>query len=1056
MKGPNEHGDTNNGDARHARIPHPNPLPEGEGSNERLRGFKVNLSSWALTHQQMILYLIIVLMGAGVFSYFGLGRAEDPDFTFKVMAVRTLWPGATALEVEQELTERIEKKLQETPWVDVLRSASKSGESMIFVVLKDYTPKKEVPEAWRQVRKKLDDIQHTLPSGVQGPYPNDEFGDVDINIFALTGDGFDLAALRRYADSIAIDLKHVPDVKRVELIGVQDEKIYLDASPARLASFGITPAQIGAALQQQNAILPSGFVETGSDRIWLRVTGDFDSVERIRNTDLLVNGQHLRLGDIVKVTRGFSDPPSPEMRVGGKPAIGIGVIMDKGGDVIRLGEHLAQAMKKETAQLPVGIDVHVVANQPEVVKGSISLFQDSLGQAVLIVLAVSFLSLGWRTGTVVALSIPLVLAITFFLMKVFGIDLQRISLGALVIALGLLVDDAIIAVEMMVVKMEQGWDRFKAATFAYTSTAFPMLTGTLITAAAFTPVGFSKSAASEYTFSIFAVVTIALLVSWVVAVVFTPYLGYKLLDPAKLVAKAQRHGEDIYDTPFYRRFRAVLVWCLRNRWKVIAATLLLFVLSIVAFNKGVQKQFFPSASRLELMVDLWLPQGASHKSSRHEVERVEGLLKNDAAVASYSCYVGNSSPRFFLSLDVKLFSDNFAQCVIVTRNIKAREDLKHRLEQIFTSATGGFTHIHPHVSRLENGPPVGYPVQFRVSGADVETVRGIAGEVSNLMRANAHLQDVSFDWNEKGKQVRIEVDQDKARKLGTSSRDISEALQGWLNGKTLTQYREGDQLIDVMWRGDARSLNRLSELDIPLAGGAHVPLSQVAKLTPSLEEDIIWRRDRVPTMTVLADMSDTTQPSTVSGQLNAQLDAVRAKLPAGYKIDMGGSVEESAKGENAIKAVMPLMLVGVITLLMIQLQSISRTIIVLLTAPLGMIGVTAALLIFRVPFGFVANLGFIALAGMIMRNSVILVDQIRQDEKEGKTGWESIISSTVRRFRPITLTASAAILAMIPLTTQVFWGPMAVTIMGGLVVATLLTCLFLPALYAAWFKVREA
>ncbi len=1066
MKGPDEHEemikpDNNIDHARSTLAKSPSlrspPTQAGEGANESRRGFQINLSAWALTHQQMILYLIIVLMGAGAFSYFSLGRAEDPDFTFKVMAVRTLWPGAAAPEVEHELTERIEKKLQETPWVDVLRSASKPGESMVFVVLKDYTPKQEVPEAWRQVRKKLDDIHHTLPPGVQGPFPNDEFGDVQVEIFALTGDGFDLAALHRYADRIAIDLKHVPDVRRVELIGVQDEKIYLDASPSRLASFGITPAQIGAALQQQNAVLPSGFVETGSDRIWLRVTGGFDSVERIRNTDLLVNGRHMRLGDIVQVSRGLIDPPSPQMRVGGKPAIGIGIIMDKGGDVIRLGENLTLAMKAASRDLPVGVDVHVVANQPEVVKGSISLFQDSLGQAILIVLAVSFLSLGWRTGTVVALSIPLVLAITFFMMKVFGIDLQRISLGALVIALGLLVDDAIIAVEMMVVKMEQGWDRFRAATFAYTSTAFPMLTGTLITAAAFTPVGFSKSAASEYTFSIFAVVTIALLVSWLVAVLFTPYLGYKLLDPAKLVAKAQRHGADIYDTPFYRRFRAVLVWCLRNRWKVIFATLLLFVLSIVAFGKGVQKQFFPAASRLELMVDLWLPQGASHKSTEHEVGRVEDLLKGDAAVASYSCYVGNSSPRFFLSLDVKLYSDNFAQCMILTRDIKAREELKRRLEQIFTSANGGFTHIHPHVSRLENGPPVGYPVQFRVSGANVEQVRSIAAQVSALMRANPHLQDVSFDWNEKSKSVRIEVDQDKARQLGTSSHDIAQALQGWLNGQALTQYREGDRLIDVMWRGanDARSLDRLGELDIPLASGRHVPLSQVAHLVPVLEEGIVWRRNRVPTMTVLADMTDSTQPATVSGQLNAQLEAVRAKLPAGYHIEVGGSVEESAKGENAIMAVMPLMLVGVITLLMIQLQSISRTVIVLLTAPLGLIGVTAALLLFHVPFGFVANLGFIALAGMIMRNSVILVDQIRQDEEEGKTRWEAIVSSTVRRFRPITLTASAAILAMIPLTSQVFWGPMAVTIMGGLVVATLLTCLFLPALYAAWFKVKE-
>jgi len=1015
-----------------------------------------NLSAWSLAHQQMVLYLIIVLMAAGVISYLNLGRAEDPDFTFKVMVVRTLWPGATARVVERELTERIEKKLQETPWVDVLRSASKPGESLVFVILKDYTPKPEVPEAWRQVRKKLDDIRHTLPSGVQGPFPNDEFGDVQINIFALTGDGFDLSALRRYADRIALDLKRVPDVKRVELIGVQDEKIYIDVSPNRLASLGITPQQVAEALQKQNAVNPAGFVETDSDRIRLRVSGGFDSVARVRNADLLVNGQHFRLGDIAKVSRGLADPPGPRMHVGGQPAIGLGVVMDKGGNVIDLGENLKQAMKDVSARLPAGVEVHVVANQPDVVKGSITLFERSLTEAVLIVLAVSFLSLGWRTGTVVALSIPLVLAITFFLMKIFGIDLQRISLGALVISLGLLVDDAIIAVEMMVVKMEQGWDRFKAATFAYTSTAFPMLTGTLITAAAFTPVGFSKSAASEYTFSIFAVVTIALVVSWIVAVVFTPYLGYRLLDPEKLIAKAQRHGADVYDTPFYRRLRDVVVWCLRNRWKVILATVLIFVLSIVAFGKGVQKQFFPAASRLELMVDVWLPQGASLKATGHEVERIEQLLKDDPEIAYSSSYIGNGAPRFFLSLDQQLFADNFAQFVIVSKGLKEREDIKRRLEARF--AAPDYSHLRVRVVRLENGPPIGFPVQFRVMGEDLTRLREISEQVATMMRGNEHLQNINFDWNEKIKSVRVEVNQARARQLGTSSQEISQALQGWLNGVALTQYREGDQLIDVVWRGkagDARSLDRLPDLDIPLAGGRHVPLAQVAKLVPVLEEGMIWRRNRLPTMTVRADMADATQPATVSTQLDAQLEAVRARLPAGYRIEMGGSIEESAKGQTAIMKVMPLMLVGVITLLMIQLQSISRTVIVLLTAPLGLIGVTMALLVFRVPFGFVANLGFIALAGMIMRNAVILVDQIRQDEEDGKTRWQAIIGSTVRRFRPIMLTAAAAILAMIPLTRQVFWGPMAVSIMGGLVVATLLTCLFLPALYAAWFRVRE-
>ena len=1016
-----------------------------------------NLSAWALEHKQFIAFLIVMLTVAGALSYFSLGRAEDPSFTFKVMVVRTLWPGATAQEVERELTERIEKKLQETPWVDVLRSASKPGESLIFVVLKDFTPKTEVPESWWQVRKKLDDIRHTLPVGVQGPFPNDEFGDVQINIFALTGDGYDLATLRRYADRVALELRRVHDVKRVELIGVQDEKIFVDVDPQRMVMLGITPLQVADALQKQNAISPAGFIETDSDRIRLRVSGGFDSEQRVRNTDLLVNGRHFRLGDIARVGRGLADPPSPQMHLGGQPAIGVGVVMDKGGDVIALGEHLKQEIQRIGAELPVGVEVHVVADQPEVVRGSIHLFQSALTEAVLIVLAVSFLSLGWRTGTVVALSIPLVLAITFFAMKLFGIDLQRISLGALVIALGLLVDDAIIAVEMMVVKMEQGWDKFKAATFAYTSTAFPMLTGTLITAAAFTPVGFSKSAASEYTISIFQVVTIALLTSWVVAVVFTPYIGYKLLDPKKLVEKAQKHGVDIYDTPFYRRFRALVTWCLRHRWKVILATVLIFLLSMVAFSKFVQQQFFPSASRLELMVDVWLPQGASIKATAHEVQRIEKLLKDDPAVAYSSSYIGNGAPRYFLSLDQQLFADNFGQFVIVAKDLAAREDLKSRLQQRF--AAPDFADIRVRVVRLENGPPIGYPVQFRVMGEDLLQLREQAAAVATMMRANPHLQNINLDWNEKVKSVRVEVDQDRARQLGTSTQEIAQILQAWLNGIALTQYREGDQLIDVVWRGrqaaEAQSLNALPDLELPLAGGRHVPLAQVARLVPVLEEGIVWRRNRVPTMIVRADMADTSQPATASAALNAQLDAVRARLPAGFRIEMGGSIEESDKNGKAIAAVMPLMLVGVITLLMIQLQSVSRTVIVLLTAPLGLIGVALALLVFHVPFGFVANLGFIALAGMIMRNSVILVDQIRQDEEAGKSRWEAIIGSTVRRFRPIVLTASAAILAMIPLTRQVFWGPMAVSIMGGLIVATLLTCLFLPALYAAWYRVRE-
>ncbi len=1025
----------------------------------------INLSEWALKHPSMVLYLMIIIMIGGTISFFQLGRAEDPDFTFKVMVVRTLWPGATASEVESELTERIEKKLQETPYVDVIKSASRAGESMVFVILKDFTPKPQVPESWRQVRKKLDDIKHQLPAGVQGPFPNDEFGDVYVNIYALSGAGYGMGELRREADRLARELRGVADVKKVDLLGVQDEKIYIEVAPARLASLGITPAQVAAALAQQNAVAPAGFVETASDRVRLRVTGAFETVEQVRNADLAVGGRHFRLGDIATVKRGLADPPSPRMRVGGKDAVGIAVVMAKGGNVIDLGENITARLERLKQDLPAGIDVTTVADQPSVVQVSLKLFVQSLGEALVIVLAVSFLSLGFRTGMVVALSIPLVLAMTFLLMKVFGIDLQRISLGALVIALGLLVDDAIIASEMMVVKMEQGWDRFKAATFAYKSTAFPMLTGTLITAAGFTPVGFAKSGAGEYTFSIFAVVTIALMTSWIVAVIFTPYLGYKLLDAKALLKYGQDHHGDIYDTPFYRRFRALLVWCLRHRWTTILLTVLAFAISIVAFNVWVQKQFFPSSSRPEIIVELWLPQGASLKATDAEVKRVEAMLQGDGNVETWSAYIGNGAPRFYLPLDQQLFNDNFGQLVILTKGLQEREVVKDRLSAAFAAPDGSWSHLRARVLRLENGPPVGYPVVFRVMGEDFATLRRIANEVATVMRTNANVLDPHLDWNEKAKAVKVEIDQDRARLLGVSSQDIAQALQAHEVGATLTQFRERDQLIDIVWRApggagaDRGKLDRLADLPVfanTAAGGKWVPLAQVAKLKPVLEEGVIWRRDRLPTIQVVADLAnnDVTGP-TATAQIDPLLQDIRAKLPPGYRVEVGGTVEESAKNENAIKTMLPLMLIGVITLLMMQLQSMRRTFMVMLTAPLGLIGVAIALLVFQQPFGFVANLGVIALMGMILRNSVILVDQIEQDEAAGKSTWEAIVGSAVRRFRPIMLTAAAAVLAMIPLTRQVFWGPMAVAIMGGLIIATVLTLLFLPALYAAWYKVKE-
>ena len=1017
-----------------------------------------NLSAWSLRHPAMVTYLMIVLMVAGTLSYFKLGRAEDPDFTFRVMVVRTLWPGATAQEVEQQVSERIEKKLQETANLDFIRSSSKPGESLIFITLKDDTPKTVVPEAWRQVRRKLDDIRTTLPAGVIGPFPNEEFGDVNMNIFALAGKDFTMGELRHEADRIARELRNVANVKKVELFGVQDEKIWVEAEPQRLARLGITTPQLFSALQQQNAVAPAGFIDTTTNRVRIRITGAYSTVEQIQNTQLRVGAQSFRLGDIAHIRRGYAEPANWRMRVNGHDVIGIGVVMRTGGDILALGRDLVARTNALSDDLPLGMTLHRVADQPSLVAKSIRVFLTSLAEAIAIVLAVSFLTLGWRTGLVVALSIPLVLAITFLMMDIFGIDLQRISLGALIIALGLLVDDAIIAVEMMVVKIEQGWDRAKAASFAYTSTAFPMLTGTLITAAGFIPVGFAKSGPGEYVFSMFVVVTTALVTSWIVAVVFTPFIGYRLLDVDKLRKTGSEHHNDIYDTPFYRKFRSILEACLTHRWIVIGVTLSVFALSLVAFNLFVQKQFFPHADRHELIVDLWLPQGASTTATTHTVKRVEALLAKETGVESFSSYIGNGAPRFYLPQDQQLLNDNFGQFLIVTQGDEEREALKKRLETEFSAPDGRWAEVRARVIRLENGPPVGYPVQFRVMGEDLDQLRTVANEVAAIMRKHDNLQDVHLDWNDKVKNLKVEIDQDRARALGISTQDVAQALQAWLSGVAITQYREGDQLIDVIWRAkgaSAHTLERLPDLDIQTAQGRHVPLAQVARLKPILEEGLIWRRNRLPTISVRADIRGAIEAPTVSSAINPQLDAIRAKLPPGFRIEMGGSIEESAKAGASIAAGVPFMLVVVFTLLMVQLNSIGRSAMVIAMAPLGMIGVALALIISRAPFGFVATTGVIALMGMIMRNAVILVDQIKQDEDTGKTPWEAIADSTVRRLRPIMLTGAAAVLAMIPLAFQDFWGPMAIAIMGGLLIATFLTCLFLPALYAAAFRVRK-
>lgn len=1010
---------------------------------------KLNLSEWALRHQALVLYFMVMLMVSGLWAYTQLGQKEDPEFTFKAMLVQTYWPGAKAVEVEQQISDRLEEKLQEMPEIKYVQSYSKPGESLLLITLREDVPARNVPSLWYQVRKKLGDVRSSLPGTTQGPFFNDEFGDTFGNIYAFTGDGFTDEELRRYVDRAKEEILRVPDVAKVSLVGEQSENIYIDLSSSKLASLGLDTSAIWTALQQQNAMLPAGVYETRSDRIWVRPSGNYNTVEAVANTPIVANGKNLRLGDIAQIHRGFVDPASFRMRFNGQPALGLAITMKSGGDVLQLGEHLDATLKQIQAKLPVGIEIHAVSDQPKVVKGAVSEFMRSLIEAVLIVLAVSFFSLGLRTGVVVALSIPLVLAMTFLAMYFFKLDLQRISLGSLIIALGLLVDDAIIAVEMMALKLEQGWNKFQAATYAYTSTAFPMLTGTLITAATFLPVGLAKSDAGEYVFSLFAVVGLALILSWIVAVVFTPFLGYKLLPEQSI--HHQQH--DVYHKPFYIRFRAVLEWCLHYRKTVIAITLGIFVLSLLAFRLLVAQQFFPSSNRPELMVDLWLPRGASYAATEGEVKKLETLIRQDKNVRSVTSYVGSGSPRFYLPLDQQQQHLNYAQLMVMTGDEHVRELVKTRIEQIFDH---DFPLVRGRVTRLENGPPVGYPVQFRVMGPDHDKIRAIAAEVEKRVRANPATRHVNINWGEQLKALRITLDQDKIRLLGINSQSLSQQLQMLISGATVTDYRDGNRTVGIVARlnkQEQSDVAALGNLQVQTGSGRFVPVSQLGKIDYQPEESIIWRRNRLPTITVNADVADGVQGDDVSTALWPQMQQLEQTLPLGYHIELGGSLESSSNSQTAIAAVAPFMIVVVLTLLMLQLHSFQRTLMVLLTAPLGMIGVTLTLILFQAPFGFVAMLGVIALSGMIMRNSVILVDQIEHDISEGIDRHEAIIGSTVRRFRPIMLTALAAILAMIPLTRSTFWGPMAVAIMGGLLVATVLTLLFLPALYAQWFKV---
>lgn len=1020
-----------------------------------------NLSRWALEHIPLTRYLMAVLLIGGILSYSRLGQDEDPPFTFRAMVVRAIWPGATALQMAEQVTDKLEKKLQETPYIDKIRSYSKPGETLIILQLRESTPPKETAQSWYQVRKKIGDIKGTLPPGVNGPFFNDEFGDTYGSIFALSGDGFTYAQVKEYADFVRQQFLSVPSVAKVELFGAQDEKVFIEFSQKKFSQLGIPFDSIISQINAQNPVEAAGVMVTPSDNLQVRVSGALLSTKDLENLVLRANGTTFRLGDFAVVKREFRDPPQDKMRFNGKEVIGLGISMEKGGNIIELGKGLQKTVDEIRAKLPVGIEFHRVSDQPKAVTSSVGEFVRTLIEAVIIVLVVSFLALGLHTkpfrldiwpGLVVGLTIPLVLAVTFLFMRIFDIDLHKISLGALIIALGLLVDDAIIAVEMMVRKMEEGFSRFDAATFAYSSTAMPMLTGTLITAAGFLPIGLAKSAAGEYTFSMFSVNALALLISWLAAVLFTPYIGFLLLK-VKPAATADGHHE-LFDTPFYTRFRKAVNWCVEWRKTTIIITLGVFSLGLFGF-KFIEQQFFPDSSRPELMVELWLPEGSAFKATEAQAKKFEAFIQQQDGVESVTSYVGTGSPRFYLPLDQIFPQTNVAQIVVLPKDLQAREALRLKIIAVFKS---DFPEVRGRVKLLPNGPPVPYPVQFRVTGTEAVKVRAIADQVKEIMRANPNAVGVNDNWNESVKVLRIDLDQDKLRVLGVSSQAIMRAANTILTGTTVGQYRDGINLIDIVVRQpveERSTIAALSAANIPTASGKSVPLSQLARIQFVWEPGVVWREGREWAITVQSDVVDGIQGPTVSSQINPNLAKLRAGLPAGYKIDLAGAAADSGKAQASIAANVPLVIFIIFTLLMLQLHSFSRALLVFLTGPLGVAGAAMALLILQRPFGFVAQLGVIALFGMIIRNSVILIDQIEQDIASGAAPWDAIVESAVRRFRPIILTAAAAVLAMIPLSRSVFWGPMAVAIMGGLIIATALTLLFLPALYAAWFRVKK-
>lgn len=1043
----------------------------------RTENTRFNLSRWALEHPALTRYLMVVLLILGMASYFQLGQDEDPPFTFRAMVVQVYWPGATAEQVAEQVTDKIERTLQEVPFADKIRSYSKPGEAQIIFQIKDNSDPADVPQIWYTVRKKIGDMRGSLPPGVLGPFFNDDFGDVYGVIYALGGQGFSPSELKTQADNLRQQLLRVPDVAKVALFGVQEEQVFVEVSQKRLVQMGLDMGSVLAQLNQQNAVESAGSIQSPTDVVQVRVGGQFQSLEDLQTMPIRgASGVQIRLADIATITRGYVDPATVKVRHDGQEVVALGVSMAKGGDIIALGKSLRAVIAATQTQLPAGMALMQVQDQPSAVSSSVNEFIMVLIEAVVIVLAVSFLALGlhkrpgnhplWRRwtldirpGLVVGITIPLVLAVTFLAMYFMGIGLHKISLGSLIIALGLLVDDAIIAVEMMVRKMEEGYDKVRAATFTYELTAMPMLTGTLITAAGFLPIGMAKSMTGEYTFAIFAVTVVALVVSWVAAVFFVPYLGTLLLKPPAHVAAAEQlDSPQMYDTPFYRHFRAWVTWCVIHRWKTIGITVVLFALGMVGMGQ-VQQQFFPDSSRPEIMVDLWLPEGSPVKASEDITRRVEQRLAQEEGVKSVTAWVGSGVPRFYLPLDQVFPQTNVSQLIVQPTDLKTREVLIAMLPVLLAQE---FPEARGRVKLLPNGPPVPYPVQFRVVGPDPQVLRIKAEEIKAQMRLNPNTRGVNDNWNESVKSVRLEVDQAKARALGVSSQSIAQASRTLLTGSTVGQYRDGDKLIDIVLRQPLHERDALSDLGqayVPTASGRFIPLLQIATPVLGWEPGVMWREGRQFAITVQADIAEGLQGATVTAQLLPDLKKTEATWQGDglndYRLEVAGAVEESAKGSASIAAGVPIMLFITFTLLMLQLQSFSRSVLVFLTGPLGMAGVAGSLLVLDRPFGFVALLGVIALMGMIQRNSVILIDQIEKDRATGVPPWQAIVESAVRRLRPIVLTAAAAVLAMIPLSRSIFWGPMAVAIMGGLIVATALTLLALPAMYAAWFRIER-